>query len=243
MPHGHPDYGGAAPTNTIYTFPDMGELAARLGSIAIFNRQGNVLFMEDFEGSLARCSAGASAGGGVVISNKFARYGDFSCCMTTGPDNYNQAYVGTLLAYPVLSKMGFEVAWNRSDAGKLWRIIFEFELYDGDDYWMADVAWSNETKKWLYRRQNADFVDLVTGVDYYEGDFPFNHAKLVVDWVKKEYVRLIANDQVYDMTGLGLYSVPNDTPGYLFAVTRTKCAESGAAVNYIDGIIITQNEP
>lgn len=243
MPHGGPDWGTLGPLKTIYTLEDMAELAARLGSIVTFDRRGNVLFVEDFEGSLARCSTGASAGGSVVISNKFARYGDFSCCMTTGPDNYDQAYIGILLAYPVLSRMGIEVAWNRSDADKLYQFMIEFELYDGSNYWMADVAWSNDTKKWIYRRQNADFVDLSPTVDYYQSDMPFIHAKLVVDWLNKEYVRLIVNDQVYDMAGLGLYSVPNDTPGYLIVVIRTNNAESGAAVNYIDGIIITQNEP
>ena len=54
MAHGHPDYGGAAPLATVYTLQDLAELAARLGSIDVFDRRGNVLLLDDFESGIKK---------------------------------------------------------------------------------------------------------------------------------------------------------------------------------------------
>jgi len=54
MPRGHPDYGQAGPTSLIATVPDLGELAARLGSNNTWDRRGFILWYDDFEASVLR---------------------------------------------------------------------------------------------------------------------------------------------------------------------------------------------
>ena len=245
---GLPDYTSPAPVGQIpigavYTLTDMAELAARLGSIVTFDRRGNVMFLEDFEGNLSKCRTDASAGGSVSISSKYARGGSFSCKLVTGPIAGDFAYLGIPLAYPVLSKMGFEVCWNRSDGDALDEIDILFELYDGKDWWWPEVRWVRATFTWEYRKNAVTWVALSPAVNYYMDNLPFNHAKLVVDFVNKEYVRFIANNIVYDLAGIGLYSMGAVVPGRIVPSVTTYTAVAASAVNYIDSIIITQNEP
>ena len=46
---GLPDYGMYAALENMGRLVDYGELAARLGSIVTFNREGNIVFWDDFE--------------------------------------------------------------------------------------------------------------------------------------------------------------------------------------------------
>ena len=47
--YGLPDYGMYAALENMGNLVDYGELATRLGSIVSFNREGNVIFWDDFE--------------------------------------------------------------------------------------------------------------------------------------------------------------------------------------------------
>lgn len=243
MAHGHPDYGGAAPLATVYTLQDMAELAARLGSIVTFDRRGNVIFLENFEGGLAKWVTNLSAGGSIAISSERARHGSFSCKLTTDGDNFDYCQIQCPIEYPIESKLGLEVCWNRSDSGNLGFIEIYFDLYDGTNMWYSLVRWEKATGIWTYRDEDGNFTPLSPTVDYLEDELPFHHTKLVVDFVNKEYVRLIADNTIYDMAGLGLkYLVTNAAP-MLQPRVKTYSNGGGAAVNYIDSMIITQNEP
>jgi len=243
MPHGGPDWGTAGPLATIYTLEDMAELAVRLGSPVIFHRTGNVIFIEDFEGSLSKCRCDTSAGGSVSISSKYSRSGGFSCKMVTGPVIDDYAWVQVPLAYPALSKMGFEVCWNRSDEGALREISFRFDLYDGTLRWWPEVRWVRATNTWECRISGVGWTSLSPTVNYFVDNLPFNHVKLVVDFVSKEYIKLIANDITYDLSGISIYSLGPPVPARLIPSILTYTRVAAEAVNYIDNIIITQNEP
>ena len=49
MASGHPDGGEGGETQIIHTVQDVGELAARLGSVSAYFRSGNVVWFDDFE--------------------------------------------------------------------------------------------------------------------------------------------------------------------------------------------------
>lgn len=243
MAHGHKDYGGAAPVATVYTLQDMAELAARLNSPVVHDRRGNVILMESFEGSLAKCYYYTSSGGSVAISSKFARHGAFSCQLNTGPDDEGEAYISWPLPIPSLSQVGFEFSWNKSDAGNLKYIEIELELLDGTTEWEAIVRWVQSTHRWQYKSSAGVWTNFSSALYYREDDFPFNCSKLVVDLVNKKYVRFITNDTVWSLADIDLYSVAAGVAGYLIPSLKMITGSSGASENYIDSVIITQNEP
>ena len=242
MAHGHEDYGPGAPTSTVYAVLDMAELAARLGSINVFDRRGNVLFLEDFNGSLAKCFHGTTGtGASVSISNAKARFGNFSCRLVTGDATDNEAYVGAYLSFPVFSKLGFEFSW--CPQSWLRDIELDMYVYDGAKYWRPTVRWHEDNDSWQYRDDSNVFVTLTPPVLYAREAYTFNFAKLVVDLDAKEYVRLIANNQSWDLTGKGIYSDANtNAPRLVFYISIYTRADHNCTT-YLGHMIVTQNEP
>ena len=242
MPHGHPDYGTGAPVSTVYSIQDMAELAARLGSIVTFDRRGNVLLMEDFEGSLAKAAYWQySAGGDVSVSNLYALHGQFSCKFLAPAGGFASLYY--MLPVPILSPMGVEFCFNRVDDGNLEYIDLQFNLDDNTNWWYAQLRWLAATGVW--RRYTAEEfpIDLSPTVDYVYVNAAFHHVKLVIDYVTKKFVRLIADNLVYDLSAYSLNSGLTDAAPHIELILNVNAVAGGAAENYIDDIIITQNEP
>lgn len=242
MTHGRPDWGTLGPTKTVYTLEDMAELAARLGSPVIFDRRGNVVFIEDFNGSLARVLYGTQgAGASISISNERAQRGDFSCEMVTGDAIDDWAIVRVRLPYPVLSKMGMGIGWYHYMS--LRDLNLESYLFDGTKRWDARVRWVCDTGTWEYYDYEGNWIALSPEVWYYEGETAFNSTKLVVDYVNKEYVRLIANNLSWDLTGKALYSIASATAAQLVCDVVIYTRLNLNSIIYLDNIIVTQNEP
>lgn len=244
MPHGHKDYGGAAPVATVYTLQDMAELAARLGSIVTFDRRGNVIFLEDFQGSLSKVVTYTSGSGGrISISNKKSHFGDFSCEMVTGDQADQYAVVDKCLAYPTLSKIAIEVAWHLPGNHNSKKVNQVMYLYDGAEYWQADVYWDYLTKTWYYLNSDDVYVALSPTVAYREGSTLFHHTKLIADFVNKQYVQLIADNLTYDLTGKALRVLPAAVNAMLDCRFLVYAWEAGCGTAYLGGMIVTQNEP
>ena len=82
MAHGAPDWFGTTPQGMVHRVADLAELAARLGSPDVFDRRGNVLFMDSFENGQNNWSHGALVG----VSNYFNwRWPQPSSCSVRNP--------------------------------------------------------------------------------------------------------------------------------------------------------------
>lgn len=243
MSHGGPDWGTPGPLKTVYTLEDMAELAARLGSIVTFDRRGNVLFLENFDGSLAKCYHGSDGvGGSVSISNEKARHGNFSCKLVTGNVTDDEAWVGALLAYPALSRMGMEAAWALPTNCNVKAIFLFFDITDETEIWHASVKYVTANNTWYYWYED-DWVALTPTIEYYQGGTQFNHTKIVADFLNKKYIRLIANDLVYDLSGKALSTGAIVYPPIMEAEVCISTKSDAIATAYADSIIVTQNEP
>jgi len=243
MPHGGPDWGTAGPLGTVYTVEDMAELAVRLGSFVTFDRRGNVIFLDDFA-SLTKTAywrLGGGGGGTVNISNLWVLYGQSSCKLVAEANDWVE--ITYELAFPTLSRMGFEFAWNRLDEGNLESIRLEIGLNDGTNWWYSELEWIAATGLWRVVSSLGAWVNLSPTIQHSADVVVFNHVKLVVDFVNKKYVRLIVNDLTYDLSNIALNSGGAVVPAYVYMSFMTTANAGGDATNYIDHIIITQNEP
>lgn len=243
MPHGGPDWGTAGPLATVYTIEDIGELAARLGSIVTFDRRGNVTFLEDFSGNLAKLYTweGAPAHPStIIISSEKAISGSFSCKVTTDVYENDGLNIFVALPYPILGKMGVEQCWRRDDNLKI--LYLGLGLNDGATDYFGYVRWNYATGVWEYQTTGGAWVALTPTATY--RNTLFNHTKVVVDFVNKEYCRLIANERTYDLTDLAVHSWPRVTSPHMW--TQFKATNSNLGNNcvmHLDNIIVTQNEP
>lgn len=246
---GNPDYAapkplGQFPIGPVYTLTDLAELAARLGSIDTFDRRGNVLFMEDFEGGYARWFDSAvppGLGGAVEWSQDKAKIGSFSLKMT-GP-NVEDGYTWIMHyePYPVLSSMGLEVSILPVERIK--SMSFQLQLYDGTQVSMGSIRWIKDTSTLQYWGSDLAYHDMTPlyGLPY--SNWLFQTLKLVVDFENGKYERFIIGERSYDMRDYDLYTVASGDYRRVAAAIFVESSAAGSALAYLDNVIITQNEP
>ena len=242
MGHGYPDYGIASPLATVFILQDLAELAARLGSILTFDRRGNVTFLEDFEGSLERWITHFEGTGGKVESTAAAaRSGAFAAALTTGNLIGKYAYISHWMPMPILSRMGAEFSFCWWWYASIVQLDFNYATPDGG--YRAQVRYNWQEQKIEYCPGDFDWQTLATGIKLERGNQLFHTIKVVADFPRKKYTRLILDSTSLDLSYLDLATYPPVSYPRLVLEIRTVAAENQNVLTYIDDAIITQNEP
>lgn len=230
--YGNPNYVGG------------GELAARLGSIKHYEKRGEVVFMDDFEGSTFKwIEGGTGTGNSVARSNDIARSGDFSIKMIAGDavDNYSDIRIQLML--PTQSRLGFEFSFlMKTDIKYIEARLF---LYTGTVRQTAYVRYDPQNNKLQYQDNALAWQDIATDVDVYEGsNVLFNTMKLVIDYDAIEYLRLFFNNTEYDLSDIAMYSTGSSIQYHLMWGIKVYNNKNGSnPYIYVDDFILTQNEP
>jgi len=248
MAHGGPDWGINLPVATVYGVDDMGELAARLGSIVNFDRRGNVMFLDDFESGLNKWIIVLSGGGGdaIVTTNERARSGAVSCKITTGAGAADDERLFHYFAYPVLSKMGSELSLTL-EAPDIDYIILNLTIDDGVNIKSGGIkilpaALGSSLLTLQYRDETNAWVTFSTATIFPDDHF-FVPAKLVVDMEKNMYERFLLANYAFDLSAYPIHvTAVSPTPGVSVFVVIVGNGAAGNHSLYIDDVIITQNE-
>lgn len=242
MGHGTPDWWGSEPGETTFQVQDVGELAARLGSIDTFDRRGNVVWLTGFEEGLAPITTSVDGtGASAVLSATQAKFGAYSIKLTAGSDGGMNAFVIGRSPYPVLGAWGAEASFTVATLTGY--IPLSFILYDGTNYHYFRIRYDHVNKTLDYLNSLNSWVSFATGVDLYAYDSCFHVFKLVVDFSADKYLRAIIDENEYSLAGIAGRVVLSAVAPHLFF----SLAHYGRAGNnpyiYADGLIITQNEP
>jgi hypothetical protein len=227
---GNPHYMGAA------------ELAVRLGSISAHERQGNVIWQDGFEsGTLGRWILDlVGAASSIGLSTLKARTGAFSLRLEAGGTMNNTAAARVKLPYPVLGGMGFEYAFELETAN-----LTHFEgllyLYTGANRHSVGVRYDPTTEKVQYLNSGGTFTDLASGVSPEQGCF--HVVKMVADFSTGKYIRVIFDDQVFDLSAQSVRSAASAVdPTVTASVAQLTDAATTSEPVYVDNAIVTNNE-
>lgn len=227
---------------TVFGQIDTGELAVRLGSIVSFDRRGNVIWMDDFEEAFLNWAVTAGGGGGKASLNMTASLsGSQSCLVQSGTTTEDPTKIIRGLAFPVLGRMGFEIANSYHSLINIltWRIV----IYDGSTLHVAKIYWHNGLDRLYYVDHENNPQVLATGVDLSQLAHGFNVVKLVCDFLTGEYVRLICNGKTIDMSGLRYYQTSLTAYSRMLVEFWVDGVTAQDAAVYVDNVIVTQNEP
>ncbi len=242
MPHGTPDWGLVGPKATVFGLDDLGELAVRLASPNTWDRRGDEIYSADFRNGLELFVPGTSGLGAAV--NLFAghtRHGAFSVALTAGSNLSRYARIVALLPFPVLSRVGAE--WSFSVAALTENTHIEIHWETLTDEWRAVVRIRRLTNDVQYQDRLGAWQTLPGNVSCNTSNYPENTAKLVVDLNLQEYVRFVVNDTIFPMIALQARRVGAGTvPAYGVWIYHYGLATFNP-VQYVDSVIITQNEP
>ena len=241
MVHTLPDYTSKWKTNTITAIADNAELAARLGSIVSYDRRGNVLWMDNFEGAVSKWQlTGAGVGNAQAINAAYSRMGEQSLKLTSGSTLTRQARARMYIPYRVDGKMGFEFAWTRGL--NMEYLTFYLYFYTGAKYVYSGLRFVNGTSTLEYLDDGAAWQTIEAGLSVMADNRAFNIMKLVVDTDTNYYVRALFNENEWDLS-----AYPCDTAASAVAATIRPDIQvfSTAAANttvFADCAICTINE-
>lgn len=242
MVHGHQDYGGAAPTATVYTIQDIAELAARLSSIDRFDRRGNVLWMDGFEDGFNKWGVTLSgSGAAATVTAQYAKSGINSLYIVGGSTGYRYVDLAHYEPYVQLSKMGFEIGW--SYASDVEHLDFFIYVYDGTTAHQGIITYYPAAFTWYYIDSSYNLQSFLTNFEHRLIKSLFNVTKLVIDPVTDKYVRVIINNQEVDLSAYDLYTIADNTlPSVMLAFdVNSDAGKNGEC--YADDAIYTINEP
>lgn len=242
MTHGHPDFHRTGGTKTSYPVNDFGELAARLGSVDTFDRRGDVLFIEDFEGEYNKFQD-STTGTGATISRTTtsSRGGNFALQMITGNAIGNTAEINHYMPAFDDQRMGFEASIST------FANLSEFNLYmrwrDGTTEDTAALRHDLASSKFQIRVLGGSWVDILTGIDLDATSGLFHNVKIVADYKTKQYVRAIIDGTEYELSDYALYTAASASdPRLKLTIDVTNGAVGNRGI-VVDDLIVTMNEP
>lgn len=242
MAHGKPDWGESKPTATIYPLSDLGELAARMGSINTFDRRGDVVWMDDFEDNIDKWQPSETGTGATVaLSADEARSGGKCCKLTTGNEINN--FTGILYHLgpsAIASRMGLEFSFILNHNARLYmRISAQQDVWTHACYFRY-----NPTDELLeYSNAAAVWTELVPNLKLKEGNC-WHTIKMVADFTGSgEYVRLMLDNLTPSVSGLSMRGYAGAGADYLLVWIQCQALTAENHDMYIDDVIITQNEP
>lgn len=242
MSHGYPDWGISAPKASIYALNDMAELAARLGSIHTFDRRGNVVWFDDFEGPTLRWTLlGSGAGATAALTTETSNTGAQCAKLTTGSDAGGWVYISKTLHLPPLSEIGVEIAFTTPAEMRFYQLILRVHTGSRLLQTYASVDVENLTLSIQNETGGATVIDAL--VSPYQHLYTFHKLKLVVNYPLEKYARLLLDNRCYDLSARNIYAYNNTAAPYLYARIRGHGVLGANRDFHVDDVIITQNEP
>lgn len=230
------------PGSNRFPLADLGELAARLGSIDTYDRRGEVVWQDHFvDGLVPYQVSGHGTGNAVAVSTENTNLGPKAALLTAGTTLAMDAAL--IRTFSVISnyRYGYELSFLPLTTFD--RLELNLFHYGYDDQLNGTIIVDSVANEILVVHEPGFEILIAPWYDYTALHFHYTYIKLVGDWKTGKYVRLLVNDQEYDLSAYSLISSGPSTPNY-FGVNAVLTGQaSPAAKMQIGHIIITANEP
>lgn len=240
--YGLPDYGMYAALENMGNLVDYGELAARLGSIVAFNREGNIIFWDDFEKTPMKWTVDKGIGSETVGYNADTALSGGQCVMLKTVANVNSiARIIRNFPFYHTGRVGFEFAFNHEEK----EAVLYFDIYHitDDRQYEARIRIDIEAQEMAYRASDGNYTVFAENVQVTKQQHLFHHFKVVIDTKKGEYIRVMFDRWEWNLEDIGLYNWAMVADEYIVLTISLLNTGSLAQTVYIDNVILTQNEP
>jgi hypothetical protein len=243
MVHGHPDYGLSSAKRNVYAVTDLGELAARLASIVRWDRRGDVVYMDDFEGDVLEWDHAGQEADPITIEH--AHSGSQAVKLTTRAVLYDWAYIEKYFTYPREVRLGFE-HWGILVANQdRWRLHVSID--DGVTGQYEAGFYYNPSNGQIYLYTGVPTWTLIGTVTPLQlssgGIWAWHPSKLVLDNENWRYVQLLVGYDSFDISSYTINRGATSGSERMYVDVMVRTGATAAISCYIDDFILTQNEP
>lgn len=242
MSRGQADYGQYAVKEVSAAVSDMGEVAARLGSIVTYDKRGDVVDFDNFEDAVLKWSVFES-GGEVYPHSVDVKSGSQSVALSTEAGLGSYVELIKFIAVTASKRLGVELSFGGELVGRL----DVFLLYRDGIHYYQSVVRLDMTNHLLYI-YDGDLEDYILVADigllsYELGNHFFHTMKVVCDFVTGKYVRVLLGASEWDISTISIYrGFSADAQNFEIDIWKQN-TEIGARITSIDDFVFTQAEP
>lgn len=217
------------------------ELAARLGSINKFDRRGDTVWMDDFEGAVLLWDTDIDTENGeIFLTTESAKYGSQSCKLITGGGLEDSAKIEKYMGAQIAGKIGLEVSF--ASAGPYPRLIFELKWYTGVYYYIGGIYYSKEAARLYYLNHEGTYAELPERPVLKTGTHTYHTVKFVIDTGTGKYVRCLLNNEDIDLSSHSLQKVTDGEEMSVYFSIQNATVHYDPKPMWVDNVIVTQNE-
>ena len=230
------------PNSVRFPLVDLGEIAARLGSPVVYDRRGEVLFIDHFANGLGPYSTAAAGTGAEVITiADGVDIGPFAANLVGGSDGARTAQLYRWQAPLAAARYGLEISFWMPDV--IENVEFFIVSYDGSNALHARLRYTVVGSKWEYFNSSGGYTTVLIPELFSSSEPMYHWIKMVIDTSLGEYVRFLVDDAVYGLINADLRSAASPlNPGFDMRVVVTSVAGSNNRIQ-IGRFIVTANEP
>jgi len=221
---------------------DTGELAARLGSIDIYDRRGNAIFIDDFSGGESKwgyAEVGLGARHALTTDTPYLR--DTCLLLVAGSDGLMYNSILKYFYFPTKLRMGTEWIYSAEDDPD--EVQIEVVVFSGTHRYYFRITADYTNKKFLIYTP-VGTIDIPNGdKTFLENRYYYTHIKMVFDGATGKYIRLMYADEVYDISSFSAYSNDYVSEPAILADYTIKSTAGDNSKARLSGFIFTQDEP
>ena len=246
---GAPDYVSEIlvldPENVWGKRPTFGnaELAARLGCLSSYEKQGSFVWYDGFDNGLGAWEYSTpGTGDAVEMSADHQHTGGYCVKLTTSSSGtYDTSIAHKERLFKLGGRFGFEVAFTINE--DVTRVEFELMLNDGlgDTHYM--IAYDKVNTRLEYTDEDDTWQVFEPDLDLYAWGRTYHKLKLRVNSETKKYLRLFLNHKQWDLSEYSSFYEECGPPTYVMIKVRVFGSNGVNAVAYIDTAILTSEEP
>jgi hypothetical protein len=237
-----PDYSKFLGSSIRFSLQDLGELAARLGSVMSYDRRGEILWFDNFAYGITGWTAvNSGTGSGVKLDAGNGLHSGYAAKLTAGSNGSRLAGIVKIFSIFETGRSAVEVCFEPTSGVE--HIILRYTFTSGGLQYVAEIKIRYDNNTIEYQSSNGVYTTIVTDFDDEAVYTKLVFAKLVIDTNKKEYVRILVNHHQIDMTGI---AIP-DAGAFAFIYFQARVHVVGTAGSndpiLVKQVIFTSNEP
>jgi hypothetical protein len=237
--HARPTRGG------VHSLTDLGELAARLGALDVFDRRGDVVWMDACEDALTKRWVVTGSGSGYAAGQDwlYCKNGVSSYRLIGGSDADRYMLLTKLIASaPAASRAGFEYSFAVDS--NIEYLEIGLQLFNGAERCDYLCRYTISTRMISFYNSQSDQEEIETlEYDLFEGPPGWHTWKLVIDPAEERPERVLLDGWEYPLADFSPPSAADSSnPGLQLHIKAGSVSGQNGQL-YVDDILFTTNEP
>lgn len=242
MPRGQPDFGMYATKTVGASLADIGELGVRLGAIDIYDKRGDVVDFDNFEGLVLKWKTSLVAPATIRLVNDSVKSGSQAVHLVSRAVALDTVYIYRTISVLGSKRLGIE--WSFSTLSLTTDLYIVIAYDDGTTLFHEGIVKIDPNAQKIYIENPAGGYDEIASfLPLVSLAYCFYTCKLVVDFATDKYVRLLFADTEYDVSGYTLFTGATAATPYIDCGIEIINRPAVVAAVWVDDFILTQSEP